>query len=113
MAIYSTDTYEIVSIMNIFKTNTDSVTTFKTAIMYVQPLPIELNTYIIPADIPISHGLIQDDYDVYDRFVANVIPIFETECLPYFNNTNTNEGIRSSANSAISPISMVTNSATL
>jgi hypothetical protein len=111
MAIYTTDTYEILSIMNIFKTKTDNVTTFKTAIIYVQPLPIEVNTYIIPADIPKNYGLIQDDYDVYDRFVANVIPLFETECLPYFKNTN--DGIWSSANSAISPVSMVTNSATL
>ena len=109
MAIYSTDTYEIISIMNIFITKTNNVTTFKTATLYVQALPVQLYPYILPACIDSEYGLVQEDYDVYDRFVANVIPIFETACYPIITN-KVPEGTKSSANSAISPISMLVTS---
>ena len=112
MAIYSTDTYEIVSIMNDFKVTIDKVTTFRNAKMYVQVLPETTYHYILPADIHPKYGLVQDDYDVYDRFVANVIPIFETICFPILIN-NSPEGTVISANSAISPISMLASSVPL
>ena len=109
MSIYSTDTYQIVSIMNNFITDTDNVTTFDFAILYVQPLPETKYAYIVPSGIPTDHGLVQDDYDVYDRFIANVIPVFETICYPSLTNTYP-KGTKSSANSAISPISMLSSS---
>ena len=109
MSIYSTDTYQIVSIMNNFITDTDNVTTFDFAILYVQPLPETKYAYIVPSGIPTNYGLVQDDYDVYDRFIANVIPIFETIYYPVITNIIP-KNIKSSSNSAISPISMYFNS---
>lgn len=109
MAIYSTDTYEILSIMNQFKTNIDNVTTFQSSVLHVQLLPKTNYSYIVPASIERSHGLVQDDYDVYDRFIANVIPIFETIYYPVITNIIP-KNIKSSSNSAISPISMYFNS---
>jgi hypothetical protein len=111
MAIYSTDTYEILSIMNTFKTNIDNVTTFQASVLHVQLLPKTNYSYVVPVSIERSHGFIQDDYDVYDRFTANVIPIFETIYYPVITNTQP-QNTKSSANSAISPISMFFNSAT-
>ena len=112
MSIYSTDTYQIVSIMNNFITSTDNVTTFDNAIIFTQVLPKALYPYIVPTGIHIKYGLVEDDYNVYDRFIANVIPIFETVCYPSIANVQP-EGTRSLANSAISPISMLSSGATV
>ena len=112
MAIYSTDTYEIVSIMNNFETDINSVTTFKYSTLYVKLLPEIHYLYIVPIVINPSYQLTQDDYDVYDKFVANVIPIFESVCYPTITNTRY-EIAKSTANSAISPISMISSSATV
>ena len=111
MAIYTTDTYEILSIMKSFETDTQSgVVTFDQGLIYIQGLPASNYAYIVPIGISSIHGLVEEDYDNYDRFVANVIPIVESS---YINAAlNTNSTIRYTfANSAISPISMYQNSA--
>jgi hypothetical protein len=113
MAIYSTDTYEILSIMNNFLTNADNVTTFHSAMLYVQALPEVTYPYTQAVRIHRKYGLVQEDFDVYDRFVANAIPIFETAYLSFITSVTTEGHIESSANSAISPISMMSSSTTV
>jgi hypothetical protein len=54
--------------------------------------------------------LVEEDYDNYDRFVANVIPILESSYINAALNTNSTISY-TFANSAISPISMYQNSA--
>jgi hypothetical protein len=110
MAIYSTDTYEIVSIMNRFKTTQDNVTTYNSSIIFVQGLPKENYAYVVPFSIDRQQGLVQEDYEVYDRLIANVIPIIDSG--GYIADTlNISTNTFSFSNSAISPISMYSSAA--
>ena len=109
MAIYSTDTYEIVSIMNRFKTTQDNVTTYNSSIIFVQGLPKENYAYVVPFSIDRQQGLVQEDYEVYDRLIANVIPIVESDYIAEALNISTNT--YSFSNSAISPTSMYSSAA--
>jgi hypothetical protein len=52
MAIYTTDTYEILSIMKSFETDTQSgVVTFDQGLLYIQGLPASNYAYIVPIGI--------------------------------------------------------------
>ena len=109
MSIYSTDTYEIVSIMNQFETTQDSVTTYHNSILYIQGLPTTSYAYVVPLSVSRQQGLVQEDYEVYDRFIANVIPIVESDYIAETLNISTNT--YSFSNSAISPTSMYSSAA--
>jgi hypothetical protein len=111
MAIYTTDTYEILSIMKSFETDTQSgVVTFDQGGLHIQGLPTSNYAHIVPIGIRKTHGLVEEDYDNYDRFVANVIPILESSYIAAALNINSNISY-TFANSAISPISMYSDSA--
>jgi hypothetical protein len=105
MTIYTTDAYEIKSIMQVFVTE-DGVETWDNARLFIQGLPASdfPNIQCQPIDAE-KFNLIQEDFDVLARFTANVVPIFETTYLP-----NTFPSVDtvtwSTANSAISPVSM-------
>ena len=110
MSIYSTDTYEIVSIMNQFETTQDSVTTYHNSILYIQGLPTTSYAYVVPLSVSRQQGLVQEDYEVYDRLIANVIPIIDSG--GYIADTlNISTNTFSFSNSAISPISMYSSAA--
>ena len=109
MSIYSTDTYEIVSIMNCFQTTQDSVTTYYNSILYIQGLPTTSYAYVVPLSVSRQQGLVQEDYEVYDRLIANVIPIVESDYIAEALNISTNT--YSFSNSAISPTSMYSSAA--
>ena len=108
MTIYTTDTYQIESIMNNFKIK-DGITEWKNSALYVQGLPVTTYPFIVSVFLTVNDGVSQEDFDDIDRFTANVIPVFEYEHLkPVLNMMP--DTTRVSANSAISPVSMIHNS---
>ena len=110
MTIYSTDTYEIKSIMHRFKTE-EGVSTWDRAYVYLQGLPIEDYPFIVPIILD-QDGPAQEDFDDIDSFTSKVIPILEESYLATALNKKLNITY-STANSAISPISMFQNAVTV
>ena len=109
MTIYTAETYEIKSIMNIYETNTETetnVTIWATSCVYLQGLPAVDYPFIVKVAFDAGDdGLLEEDFNSLDRLTANVIPILESTYLQIALNKKS-DMIRKSANSAISPISM-------
>jgi hypothetical protein len=112
MTIYTAETYEIKSIMNIYETNTETetnVTIWATSCVYLQGLPAVDYPFIVKVAFDAGDdGLLEEDFNSLDRLTANVIPIFESTYLQRVLNKKL-DTVRTSANSAISPISMYQN----
>jgi hypothetical protein len=65
MAIYTTDTYEILSIMKSFETDTQSgVVTFDQGGLHIQGLPTSNYAHIVPIGIRKTHGLVEENSNI-------------------------------------------------
>ena len=111
MSIYSTDRYEIISIMKHYKKqNNNSI--FLTGVLFIQGLPRQDYPFVVPngMDKEDLHAHIpEEDFDNLNRFIANVIPVYETHYYEKSLNVGADYELYH-ANSAISPISMATSS---
>ena len=104
MAIYSTETYQVESIMHNFNTK-DDVIEWKQSVLYIQILPTTDNPLVKSIFLSTDDGLSQEDFDDIDRFTANVIPVVDSSW-KVAGNLTPNGSVRTSSNSAISPMSM-------
>lgn len=110
MAIYANDDYEVISIMHRYSTSTETnEVSWEGGLLHVQGLPAEQYPYytsftLFEGDEPV----VEADFDNLDRFVANVVPIVNSEFIERVLNKSPSKVV-STANSAISPISMYTN----
>ena len=105
MAIYNTETYQVESIMHNFNTK-DDVTEWIQSVVYVQILPTADNLLVKSIFLSTDDGLSQEDFDDIDRFTANVIPVVDSTYSAALSNLTNNGSVRTTSNSAISPMSM-------
>ena len=108
MAIYANDDYEVISIMHRYSTSTETnAVTWEGGLLHIQGLPAEQYPYITSFTLFNDEPVVEADFDNLDRFVANVVPIVNSEFIERVLNKSPSKVV-STANSAISPISMYT-----